>query len=583
MGRIGIQPAVIVTAIASVAHACGGAGLSSASDPTLATDGGPADSSADAGHSTGEASDAGADATTDGALETTGGAPPPPPPSDNPIDVAIWPRMVAGGHTEIPTDPPEVLCRRMALDFMGRVPSDADIGAHCFGNDAEAMARSFMTTPEFIARQRKLWIQHLGPIPEQVFGEHILELDGIIDALAAGTLGYDAFAIRVSAHPAFVINRAIANPEPYEDSARALTRVFLGRAPHGTELETLGRLFRIWRRDWLSRGTLGYSYYVRVATIDPDACEDPVVGDLLCTAELWGEEISIELPIADEVLYESIAGAVPPELQAALEVIGTHVVRQPEFWGEAADHALAQLLGWWKSTPAQNETDVAEVRTALAAWFASTEAHDVRDLYATIASSILYTRTAELSGDVDDVPPWAIGPTKAMDATQFLDSLEVIFDRELGFCDIHTPEAVNATQFWPAYLRVPQDPSYYGFGYDFYRTNAVPLGGCVGAIPEPTQPGLESLFTHIDLANALCPGAPPVPNGFDPVDVGEANIEALVDHAYHRFLTRAPLPGEIEAIDTAREACAGDDTCAGQIFAEQLCGALMRSGAFLFY
>ena len=45
------------------------------------------------------------------------------------------------------SDPPEVLCRRMALDFTGRVPDAQAVATHCEGKSAEQMARSFMTTP----------------------------------------------------------------------------------------------------------------------------------------------------------------------------------------------------------------------------------------------------------------------------------------------------------------------------------------------------------------------------------------------------------------------------------------------------
>jgi hypothetical protein len=569
----------------AIAISTGGCRDDAAADPS---GGGSADEgeSGDVEPTAGEGPSSGEDETQgpDGGSDETAGEDPPPPPSDNVIDVAIWPRMIDGGHTEIENDPPEVLCRRMALDFTGRVPTEADVDAHCEGKSPEAMARSFMDTPEFVARQRKLWIQHLGPIPEQVLADHIIELDPIIDELSRGTLGYDAFAVRVSAHPGFAINRTLAEPEPYEDSARALTQVFLGRAPQGGELETLARLFRIWRRDWVPRYEDGYGYYVYVATLDPDVCADPVLGDLQCSGALWGDAVSIDLPIANEVLYESIAGSVDPALQTELERVGALLVQQPEFWDEAADHGLRQLLGWWKSTPAQNETDVAEVRSALAAWFASTDGHDVRDLYAMIASSILYIRATDLPEDAGELPPWAIGPTKAMDATQFLDSLEVVFQRELGFCDPHTNEPVGRNWYWPDRLRVAQDPEFNGFGFDFYFETARTLGGCLGPIAEPAQPGLESLFTHIDLAEGLCfAGDAPVPAGFDAADLGEANVDALVQHAWTRFLTRAPLPAEADAIDDARMACASDDTCDAQQFADELCGALLRSGAFLYY
>jgi hypothetical protein len=74
-----------------------------------------------------------------------------------------------------------------------------------------------------------------------------------------------------------------------------------------------------------------------------------------------------------------------------------------------------------------------------------------------------------------------------------------------------------------------------------------------------------------------------VPEGFDPADLGQADVDALAEHAWARFLTRAPWPEEADAIEAARTACANDDACDGQQFADELCGALLRSGAFLYY
>ncbi len=71
-------------------------------------------------------------------------------PSDNPIDAAIWPRLV--GDTRRSQRSPRFIRRPMSPDFLGRVPSDADIGALLW-HDADAMERSFMNTPEFILRQ----------------------------------------------------------------------------------------------------------------------------------------------------------------------------------------------------------------------------------------------------------------------------------------------------------------------------------------------------------------------------------------------------------------------------------------------
>src|SRR6187431_3095176 len=85
----------------------------------------------------------------------------PPPPSDNVIDVAIWPRMVAAGATDIRwADGPE-LCRRLFLDLVGAIPTPAEYAETCDGQSAAAIADALMASPRFVVRERRLWIQEL--------------------------------------------------------------------------------------------------------------------------------------------------------------------------------------------------------------------------------------------------------------------------------------------------------------------------------------------------------------------------------------------------------------------------------------
>src|SRR4029079_932887 len=84
---------------------------------------------------------------------------------DNPIDVAIWPRLVAEGHTELPRASTDELCRRMALDLIGVAPSAGERASLCAGKTAEQMARGFMALPRFRTTERRFWIRRLGADP----------------------------------------------------------------------------------------------------------------------------------------------------------------------------------------------------------------------------------------------------------------------------------------------------------------------------------------------------------------------------------------------------------------------------------
>ena len=509
----------------------------------------------------------------------------PPPPSDNVIDVAIWPRMIDEGSTDLHWAEVPELCRRMGLDLTGAVPTPAEVESRCKDRTPAEMADAFMATPEFAARELKLWMQHFRVDPTRVLADHIVDADAIARDLANGALGYDEFAAKILAHPVAALNRRI-DAEHLEDSAINAFRLFMGRAPLGSETNDFVNLFRVWRRDWDSKGELGYGYYVYFATLDPTKCESEVYGPAACTSDEIGPETVMSVPLSAPVEYLGMQGAVDPDLQTELEKPGQLLALRDEFWEEAAEHALARFTGWWKSTPAEPESVVPEVRVALAAWFRETPNRDIRDLYRMIVTSLLYATTAEVSeGDpTDPRSPWSMGPTKAMESTQFLDSLEKVLERELGFCDIHTDEPIGRNFFFPDRLREAQPTDFYGFEYDFYYENGQTLGGCLGSVVEPRQPGMPALFGHIEIAKKLC--APPsviAPAGFDGSDTSEGNVDTLATFLFERFLTRPPSADEMAAVASSADACFADPDCTMDALGTELCGALLRSGAFLFY
>jgi hypothetical protein len=304
------------------------------------------------------------------------------------------------------------------------------------------------------------------------------------------------------------------------------------------------------------------------AALHPDACK----GDLGCTSTLLGEPTTIDLQITPSVpsgysqtsaalfYYEMVAGEVPVALQAELEKPGRLFATRDEFWDEAADLALARMLGWWRSSANEPDTVLPEVRRALAEWFR--ERRDLRELYVVVMTSLLYTTSANVATQ-GELPPWGTGPTKLLEPEQLLDTVAKALDRELGLCDPHTDEAVGLDWYWPARLRTPQPADWYGFGRDFYRETAQQLGGCLGAVAAPRQPGLPAMLTHIELADRLC-----------------ANASATNDELFRRFLSRAPSVDEQAALDAAAQACTGDSTCN---LPRETCGALLRSAAVLYY
>ena len=511
-------------------------------------------------------------------------APPgPPPPSDNVIDVAIWPRMVAAGATKLAPASSGELCRRVSLDLLGAAPTSGEVAMRCTGKSALEMARAAMADPRYIAREQRLWIQHLRPDPTEVQADHIVDGDKIIARFAKGEIGYDTFAAQLLGHPVMAINRrVIPGGDDLTDISRNAFRVFLGRAPLTSEAVDFSHLYLLWHRDFVPVD--GFNYYVRPARLRAERCAYTAAG---CSSTLLGPPTSIDLPEGQrDVPYLDFQGNVPPAVQTELEKPGRLLAMRAEFWEHSADQALRRFLGWWEASAAQPDTVVPEVRLALASWFRATPGRDVRTLYETIITSLLYTTTSELDPIAGaDPPPWTMGPMKPMSPEQWLDSISVAIERPLGFCDMHTNEPPGRNWYWANRLRTPA-PTGLTVESNFYFDNAQALGGCLGGVAPPSAPGMPSFLTQIDVGERLCKfdvASKLAPTGFDASDASEANLERLVAFQFGHFLTRAPYPDEVKTITETAGTCLPDMSCGVKLFAEQLCGALTRSSSFYFY
>ena len=73
------------------------------------------------------------------------------------------------------------------------------------------------------------------------------------------------------------------------------------------------------------------------------------------------------------------------------------------------------------------------------------------------------------------------------------------------------------------------------------------------------------------------------PEGFDAGDTSAQNVDALASFLFERFLSRAPSADEKAALTSAADACTAETDCTMDVLATELCGALLRSGPFLFY
>jgi uncharacterized protein DUF1549 len=509
---------------------------------------------------------------------------------DNPIDAALCERV---GPTFMERAPEEELCRRLHLDLVGRIPSEEEMEAHCRDRSPEEMARAIMETDAFVAMEVRYWVQERLRLDHlRTHGTVLVDFDRVAGELARGQ-AYDDFVARALAHPAVACNQTYPSYDDdfgfhyfTEDAADRAIRAFLGRAPLGGELDDFANLLRVWTPASFSlEPPISNSDYLLVGVLDPAACAG-LLGS--CTSTLFGHEVTVDLAasLSGATLYTELGDEPSASVEAELEKPGRLLAEQPELWDEAADAALRRLLGWWKSTADQPDTDIPEVRAALAGWFRDTPGHDIRDLYATVASSLLYRTSNELDPDVDkDAPVWKVGPLKAMSPEMWLDSAAMAAGVELGACDIHTDEEPEpdldepcAGPYFNAYLREPPPAGLWhepGVGPFDYFEAAHRMGGCLGGKPHQAHPGLMTLFAEVDLAPRICRGAAAL--GLDGADA-----DTLARTLFRRFFGREPTGHEIEPA-LAEGACLADGACSVTELAEAYCGALLRSAAFTYY
>src|SRR5215470_12480520 len=201
----------------------------------------------------------------------------PPPPSDNPIDVAIWPRLVASGLTDLPVASNAELCRRVSLDLTGVTPDANDIASICMDKTPEQMARGFLASPRFRDVERRFWIRRIGADPTEVMADHLKDADRIFEAAADGAIGYDDLVAQLLARPILTINRPVPAGNDPTPTVKKIFQLFLGRLPSQDELDDYANLLRPWLRRSEDRYDLGYGYYVDLAVLDPNACMDPVL------------------------------------------------------------------------------------------------------------------------------------------------------------------------------------------------------------------------------------------------------------------------------------------------------------------
>jgi hypothetical protein len=573
-----------------------------------------------------------------GACSSSGAAQP-----DNPIDRILAPRFAELG-LEMRSAEPHELCRRIAIDLLGRGPSPDELGACVAAGDAERVELA-QASPDYVRTAQRVWAELFGYDAYLAWSDDLADLDERVADLAAGRLGYADFATAAVTHPAFVALH------PYEEWGRATIGVFLGRAAREDEVAALAPLSAAWHVRYLCEAGMWWDFYQELLEEGYDEEQSTRYADLFCADEAkpqvgfntcqckpddgllgchstaLGDMVNLAVrcvepgPYSDGNTFllgpapggddacpdgshrpecvdrqtnEGFRQLFPPaewqpideEGRADLARIGAALVARPDFWEAAADRELRRLLGWWQTSFRFPDTDLPEVRALLAGLLR--DGASIAEIQRLIMTSQLYAAPAAPPSGWDsdedgDPPPWSMAPTKFLAADGWLDTLLLAVGEKPGVCDVRgiSNEGYAGYMFAPGELADPASSLDRVAGEEYYVQAVAALGGCTSGKPHPTQSSVGLAFAQGEHARIACAYGKDVV----PAD-GAGDLRAAADRLVRRILARPAGDGELDELVADMEAClaAGDQACTDPEYAVRwLCQRLADSTEFATY
>jgi hypothetical protein len=579
---------------------------------------------------------------------------PDPPPTDlscdgqpdrhcaHPIDRLLVPRLRALG-VPIADGGAEELCRRMAIDLIGRGPTSGEL-ATCRAATPAQIFDLFADQPDYLREQRRAWAELFEYDVRHVWSTDLVDFDRLAGDAYAGTIDYAEFATRAAMHPVFY------GLHPGDSWTAHLWSVFLGRAARADELEAMRPLTRAWVSREVCDGAMWWGIYqaarargvpeAPAVTLGNTACWDVAkeewglnpcgcrAGALGagCAADVLGLHVELTAACANpadpgdpanlvraagrafgsnkcpngELRPECVPRLIdrstpyafqphaqwatpPPRLLAELRGIGIALAARGDFWEAAADRELKKLLGWWQSTFRHPDSDLPEVRALLAAQLRATGS--LRDLQRTIVTSLLYTQpgAAPAVDGAVDLPPWVAGPTKLLAGAPWLATAAAAVGEQAGRCDFRWVTAGGYAPVWAN----PNHVEPMGGTLDV-RTHAgyslealLRLSACTSETRRPALSDIGFAFATADIAHALCAyGTGVLPPGF----TGNYDTAAryLITRIWHRSPDEAEL-GQMIADMTACQVAPATGCGSPEIAVRWMCQRMIDSAQFATY
>lgn len=506
---------------------------------------------------------------------------------DNVVDGALCPRVQGKGLQPRYADAPAV-CRRMAVDLLGRTPTWLEVESHCIGKSPGEMVDYFMSRPEYVKRNQRRWADLFQYNDGFSHYTRITALDEIVGQLYSGEIDYARFGELTLTHPGYT-GRHFG-----EARVAVAFRVFLGRDAHPVERADMVGLWTIWQpvQDY---DTDYYYQHIDVRAY-PVICEPPL-DEILCHSSLYGDT-TVSIPLRDEDASSYRNLITPEDLTdeewETLRAPGRLIAGLPYYNEHAVAEAMDRYLGW------QASSALPEARLALLRYFEAVEL-DIPAMERELLTSQLYLQTTQPPDEVapatGEAPRWRYSAVKFMEVETWLDSLSQVVQRDFGQCDHRFPYVRNGVH--PQSGQTIFAPHDYPIANpetntpDFtYATVARVLGGCpdrfqlyrftgTGVVHALDQESILQFLCYLPDATGLLPGgafaAPFVP------EENRASREALFRHQVRAFYSREPGAEELDDFLSSTDACLESGACTADQLPAQLCVALTQGAEFLHY
>jgi hypothetical protein len=547
----------------------------------------------------------------------------PDPHCANPISRVLVPMLRGAGLPILDASPVEV-CRRMAVDLLGRVPTAAEASA-CASQTFAQMADTFMAEDDYARMQARAGGELAQYDIDFQWPKYTAEVDAMVRDLYRGKTAYADFVTAFVTHPAFFQRHL------YDDWSNAIFNLFLGRAARADEVEGMRPLTYAWNYRYFCDGfewfTL-YTYEKQSGVTDAAAQQmadtyctpnfDPVIDPSYCTyapgggcrSTALGPEINLNAvvrgrtstvdPAAESTKCpdgvvragcgareEDLTGtnmnmltmggplasipSLDPASRKLVNTIGGALASRRDFWETEADREILRLTGWWMQGFRTPDYDVPDVRAVVADLLQS--GTSVRDIQKMIVTSLLYTQpvqapAAPAGSDSSWTPPvWSMGPTKFLGAESWLDSAGLVVGETLGSCDYRYLNSFGYDEtpyrVDPSILDVRTPTLVSGdWPAGQYLTAGQQLGGCSSGAPRPRFSSVGITYAQHATAQIVCGlGRAVVPSGAG--DTSNAGLTSVARSVVANVLARPATDAEAAQLAGEMSACLAQGSASG--------------------